>query len=132
MNCISPWAPALERWLLRPCRVSAIPIPASNSHGTPYRFVAYLEFLEGTGAWRGNHYHEKKREAFYVIRGRLKAAFENVDTGERAEVEVREGDVIVIEPRVAHAFQAIEYTQAIECSPLDFDASDAYPRVVGR
>lgn len=101
-------------------------------NGTPYRFVAYLEFVEGSGAWRGNHFHEKKREAFYVIRGRLKAAFENVDTGDRAEVEVREGDVIVIEPRVAHAFQGIEYTQAIECSPLDFDASDAYPRVVGR
>ncbi len=100
-------------------------------NGTPYRFVAYLEFAAGTGAWRGNHYHEQKRESFYVIRGRLKAAFENVDTGERAETEAREGDVIVIEPRVAHAFQALEYAQAIECSPLDFDATDAYPRVVG-
>ena len=101
-------------------------------NGTPYRFVAYLEFLEGTGAWRGNHYHEKKREYFYIVKGRVEGVFEDVDTGERAEAVLSAGDVIVIEPRCAHAFRALEYAQAIECSPLEFDAGDAYPRVVGR
>ena len=100
-------------------------------NGGPWRFIAYLEFLPGTLAWRGNHYHEKKREYFYVIRGRLHGVFEDVDTGERAEAELVAGDVIVIEPRCAHAFRALEHAQAIECSPLEFDASDAYPRVVG-
>jgi mannose-6-phosphate isomerase-like protein (cupin superfamily) len=101
-------------------------------NGTPWRFVAYLEFLPGTGAWRGNHYHEKKLEAFYVIRGRLEAAFANVDTGERSTAEVETGDVLLIEPRCAHAFRALEYAQVIECGTQDFDPTDAFARVVGR
>ena len=36
MNCISPWAPAELVWLLRPCPVSSMPIPASSVHGILY------------------------------------------------------------------------------------------------
>jgi mannose-6-phosphate isomerase-like protein (cupin superfamily) len=100
-------------------------------NGSPFRFIAYLEFLPGTGAWRGNHWHERRREALYVIRGRLRAVFEDIDTGERAEAVLETGDLLHIDPRCAHAFQALEYAQVIECSPLDYDAADAYPRVVG-
>jgi mannose-6-phosphate isomerase-like protein (cupin superfamily) len=105
---------------------------APITNGTPFRFLAYLEFLPNTGAWRGNHFHERKRETFYIIHGRVHGVFEDVDSGERAEIELAAGDVIVIEPRCAHAFRALEYAQALEFSPLDYDASDAYPRVVGR
>jgi mannose-6-phosphate isomerase-like protein (cupin superfamily) len=100
-------------------------------NGGPWRFVAYLEFLPGTGAWRGNHYHEKKRESFYVVKGRLRGVFEDLDTGERAELLLETGDRLEIEPRCAHAFAALEYAQVIECSPLEFDAADAFPRVIG-
>ena len=114
---------------VRICMAAGEAAPVFN--GGPWRFIAYLEFLPGTGAWRGNHFHEKKREYFYIISGRVLGMFEDVDTGERAEAELATGDVIVIEPRCAHAFRAIDRAQAIECSPLEFDASDAYPRVVG-
>ena len=40
MNCIRPWAPALETALVRPCPVSSIPIPASSVHGSLYRAAA--------------------------------------------------------------------------------------------
>lgn len=123
-----PATPVLDGVRIRMSAGEAAPI----WNGTPFRFIAYLEFLPDTGAWRGNHFHEKKREAFYVIRGRLRAVFEDVDTGERAEHTLEAGDVLHIEPRCAHAFQALEYAQVIECSPLDYDAADAYPRVVGR
>jgi mannose-6-phosphate isomerase-like protein (cupin superfamily) len=123
-----PARPVLDGVRIRMAAGEAAPV----FNGTPYRFVAYLEFQPGTGAWRGNHYHERKRESFYVIRGRLRAVFEDVDTGERFETTLETGDLLHIEPRCAHAFTALEYTQVIECSPLDFDASDAYPRVVGR
>ncbi len=122
-----PARPILDGVRIRMSAGEAAPV----FNGGPWRFIAYLEFLPGTGTWRGNHFHEKKRESFYIIKGRLRGVFEDVDTGERAEAELEAGDVIVIEPRCAHAFTALEYAQAIECSPYEFDASDAYPRVVG-
>ena len=100
-------------------------------NGGPWRFIAYLEFLPGTNAWRGNHWHELKRESFYIIKGRVRGVFEDLDTLERTEAVLEAGDVVVIEPRCAHAFAALEYAQAIECSPLVYDAADAHPRVVG-
>ena len=121
-----PAQPVLDGVRIRMAAGEAVPV----FNGGPWRFVAYLEFLPGTGAWRGNHWHERKREEFYVIRGRLRALFEDMDTGERAETVLEQGDVLAIEPRCAHAFQALEYAQAIECSPFVFDAADAYARVL--
>lgn len=123
-----PSAPILDGVRIRMAAGEAAPV----FNGGPWRFVAYLEFLPGTGAWRGNHYHEKKREYFYVVTGRLRGVFEDIDSGDRFDCELAAGDVLTIEPRCAHAFSAIEYAQVIECSPLEFDASDAYPRVVAR
>lgn len=123
-----PAAPILDGVRIRMAAGEAAPV----FNGGPWRFIAYLEFLPGTGAWRGNHYHEKKREYFYIISGSVRGVFEDVDSGERAEAVLSAGDVVVIEPRCAHAFTAVAYSQAIECSPLEFDASDAYPRVVAR
>ncbi len=122
-----PSAPVLDGVRIRMAAGEAAPV----FNGGPWRFIAYLEFLPGTGAWRGNHWHARKRESFYVVKGRLRGVFEDIDTGEAAEAELRAGDVIVIEPRCAHAFTALEYAQAIECSPLEYDAGDAYPRIVG-
>ncbi len=122
-----PAHPVLDGVRIRMAAGEAAPV----FNGGPWRFIAYLEFLPGTGAWRGNHFHERKRESFYVVTGRLRALFEDVDSGERAEAVLSAGDVLVIEPRCAHAFTALEYAQAIECSPLEYDAGDAHPRVLG-
>ena len=123
-----PAAPILDGVRIRMTAGEAAPV----FNGGPWRFIGYLEFVPGSAAWRGNHWHELKRESFYLIRGRLRGVFEDLDTGERAEAELREGDVLTIEPRCAHAFAALEYAQAIECSPYEYDASDAYPKIVGR
>lgn len=100
-------------------------------NGGPWRFIAYLELLPGPATWRGNHFHEKKTEYFYVISGRLRGVFEDLDTGERLDAELEAGTTIVIAPRVAHAFKGLERSQALECSPFEFDPTDAYPKVVG-
>jgi hypothetical protein len=121
----APDAPILSGVRIRTAAGEAAPV----FNGGPWRFIAYLEFLPATGAWRGNHFHERKLESFYVIAGRLRALFEDMDTGETAAAELRAGDVVVIEPRCAHAFMALEYAQAIECAPGEYDATDAYPRV---
>lgn len=122
-----PPKPILEGVRIKMAAGEAAPV----FNGGPWRFIAWLEFLEGTGAWRGNHYHEKKLESFYVIRGTLRGVFEHLDTGETLDTELPEGTVLVIEPRVAHAFTGLTYAQCMECSPLEFDAADAYPRRIG-
>ena len=126
--------PLLDRPPAQPVRDGVrIRMPAGEAapvfNGGPWRFIAYLEFLPGTGAWRGNHYHDRRQESFYIVKGRVRGVFEDVDTGECAEAELCTGDVVVIEPRCAHAFAALEYAQAIECSPLEYDAADAHPHV---
>ena len=113
-----------------------IKMPAGEAvpvwNGGPWRFIAYLELLPGPGRWRGNHWHERKTEHFYVISGRLRGVIEDHDTGERLDTTLEEGTTLVIRPRSAHAFLGLERSQAIECSPLEFDATDAYAKVVGR
>lgn len=122
-----PAEPVLDGVRIRMAAGEAAPV----FNGGPWRFIAYLEFLPGTNAWRGNHWHERKRESFYVIRGRLEGVWEDLDSGERGGFTLEAGDLLVIEPRCAHAFRALEYAQVIECSPLEYDAGDAYPRALG-
>lgn len=99
-------------------------------NGGPWRFIAYLELLPGPGLWRGNHWHEKKTEYFYVISGRVRGVFEDLDTGGALDTEIETGTTIVIAPRCAHAFAGLERAQAIECSSFEFDPADAYPKVL--
>src|SRR5262249_6522683 len=49
------------------------------------RFVAHLEFRAGATASRGNHYHLAKTEVLTVIRGRLRARYADIDSGDRLE-----------------------------------------------
>jgi len=121
-----PPAPVLDGARIHMSAGEAAPI----LNGGPWRFVAYLEFLPGTGAWRGNHYHEFKHETFYIVKGRLRGVFEDMDTGETLQLELAAGDLVTIAPRCAHAFAALEYAEAIEVSPLVYDASDAHPHVL--
>lgn len=128
--------PVLEKPPARPILDGVrIVMPAGEAapvwNGGPWRFIAYLELLPGPGLWRGNHWHERKTEYFYVISGRLRGVFEDLDSGERLEADLDAGTTVVIEPRVAHAFRGLERSQAIECSPLEFDAGDAFPKRVG-
>jgi mannose-6-phosphate isomerase-like protein (cupin superfamily) len=45
--------------------------------------VAFFELRKGQ--FRGNHYHEKKEEVFYIISGKIRAIFADIDTFEREE-----------------------------------------------
>ena len=123
-----PAEPILDGVRIRMPAGEAVPV----WNGGPWRFIAYLELLPGANTWRGNHWHEQKTEYFYVISGRLRAVFEDLDTGETLEAELESGTTLVIQPRCAHAFKGLERSQALECSPHEFDATDAHPKVVGR
>lgn len=93
-------------------------------NGTSFIFLAYIEFQNNPQAPRGNHYHEVKNEYLYIVKGRLRAIYHDVDSGAQKETFLESGNLINIKPRCAHVYFALEYTQAIEFSPNIFDPND--------
>jgi mannose-6-phosphate isomerase-like protein (cupin superfamily) len=92
---------------------------------TPIRHLCYVELR--TGMVRGNHFHKLRREYFYVIAGELAVQLEDVSTKESVRVEVRPGDMLFIEPGVAHALNPLNEGHALEYAAEPFDLADVYP-----
>ncbi len=95
--------------------------------------VAYQEEIHHVAAFeirkghtRGNHYHEKKEEIFYVFRGRVKASFMDMDTFQKEEAILEKGKRIKVKPRCGHLFYAIEDTLVVEYSPHVYDKEDTH------
>ncbi|PIV21278.1 MAG: hypothetical protein COS40_08225, partial [Deltaproteobacteria bacterium CG03_land_8_20_14_0_80_45_14] len=83
------------------------------------RHLAAFEIRKGFS--RGNHYHEKKEEIFYVFQGRIKATFIDMDTLQKQERILEKGDKIRVKPRCGHLFYGLEDTLVIEYSPQVYD-----------
>ncbi|RGC69456.1 hypothetical protein C5N14_09285 [Micromonospora sp. MW-13] len=98
--------------------------------GGSYRYLAYLEFLPEAGRPRGNHYHAARTETLYVISGRLRGVFLDLDSGERVEALLEAGDLVTLAPRCAHVFQALERAQAVELADRPYDPADTFPCAV--
>ncbi len=79
------------------------------------------------GFTRGNHYHDRKEEIFYVFRGKIKASFMDMDSFEREERILEKGDRIRVTPRCGHLFYGMEDTLVIEYSPQVYDKEDSHP-----
>ncbi|MEV6375487.1 cupin domain-containing protein [Micromonospora musae] len=100
-------------------------------NGGTYRYLAYLEFRPETGRPRGNHYHERKIEILYVISGRLRAAYEDLESGERSQATLEAGDLVTVLPRCAHVYYADGPAQAVELAAEPYDPDDVHPYEVG-
>ncbi|HOP86787.1 MAG TPA: cupin domain-containing protein [Syntrophorhabdaceae bacterium] len=94
------------------------------SYNREIRHLAYFELKEGF--FRGSHYHEKKEESFYIISGKIRAKFYDIDTGEKDQQILEKGQIINIKPRCAHIFYGIEYARVIEFSPQVYDKEDTF------
>jgi len=86
--------------------------------------LAAFEIRKGFS--RGNHYHEKKEEIFYVFQGKIKASFIDMDSLEKEERILEKGDKIRVQPRCGHLFYGLENTLVIEYSPQVYDKEDSY------
>lgn len=77
-------------------------------------------------AVRGNHYHRKKREWFFLAKGKAKVVLKSVETNEEKEIFLDENDakVLIIEPLTAHAFQNVGNSDMV----LVEYSTDAYDR----
>jgi dTDP-4-dehydrorhamnose 3,5-epimerase-like enzyme len=86
------------------------------------RHLAAFEIRKGF--FRGNHYHEKKEEIFYIFRGTIKAVFMDMDTLKKEEIILQKGDRIRVSPRCGHIFRALDDTLVVEYSPQVFEPED--------
>jgi quercetin dioxygenase-like cupin family protein len=93
-------------------------------NGDAYRYLAFLEFQADPSAPRGNHFHAVKTEHLYLVDGLVRATYRDLDTHESAEVELVAGDLVIVHPRCAHAYVALEHSHAVEFSPLAYDPAD--------
>jgi dTDP-4-dehydrorhamnose 3,5-epimerase-like enzyme len=88
------------------------------------RHLAAFEIRKGYS--RGNHYHEKKEEIFYVFQGKIKASLIDMDTLQKEEKILEKGNKIRVQPRCGHLFYGLEDALVIEYSPQIYDIADAY------
>ena len=92
--------------------------------GVSIRHLGYFSLKKGNDYFRGGHFHEKKIERFYIISGKLRLHFVDLETGTRGEVQVRDGMCVAIHPKCAHRFSAVEDAQVIEYYDSDYDPDD--------
>ena len=95
--------------------------------------VAYAEAMHHLAAFeikkgysRGNHYHERKEEVFYVFKGKIKASFIDMDTLQKEEKVLEKGDKIRVKPRCGHLFYGLEDALVIEYSPQVYEKEDSF------
>jgi hypothetical protein len=116
------------------------PIPESNgrvrtragelvriANDDKFAFAAYIDFLPPPLGMRGNIYHSVKTTIHYIIRGTIKAVYYDLDSGAVRRETLRTGHVVEIPPRWAHAYYALEYSQAIEMADRPYDPHDSIP-----
>ena len=92
--------------------------------GATFRHLGYFSLKKGDGYYRGGHYHLNKVERFYIISGKLRVQLVDLESGERSEVELRDGQRVTIYPQCAHRFTAKENARVIEYYDIVYDSDD--------
>ena len=95
--------------------------------GKSFQHLGYFSLKKGGGYYRGGHYHRKKVEHFYVVRGRIKVYLVDLDSKMRSTVTLQEGQLATIYPDCAHRFEAEEEAQVIEYYNSMYDPEDDVP-----
>lgn len=94
----------------------------------PIRYMAFVELLANT--LRGNHFHRRKHEFVYIISGEVEVSVAEQNGNSRQTFRATKGDVISIEPGVAHVYRVIAGGSAIEFAPTSFNSQDTFPQTL--
>jgi dTDP-4-dehydrorhamnose 3,5-epimerase-like enzyme len=95
--------------------------------GRQFRHLGYFSLRKGDGLFRGGHYHVNKVEHFYVVSGRLRVRLVDLETGNKDEITVEEGQRVTIHPNCAHRFEAEQDAQVIEYFAGVYEPEDDRP-----
>ncbi len=97
-------------------------------HAGEFKTLTYFSIRKGAGYFRGAHYHRKKLEHLYIIAGRLRLVFVDLDSAESSDIEVKAGNKITIHPGCAHRLDALdEAVHVLEYFDMIHDPADDYP-----
>ena len=88
------------------------------------RHLAAFEIKKGYS--RGEHYHEKKEEIFYVFQGRIRVLLIDMDTLQKEERTLEKGDKLRVKTHCGHLFYGLEDALVIEYSPQVYDKEDTH------
>ncbi len=92
--------------------------------GEPFLHLSYFSLKKGNGFYRGGHYHEKKAEHLYIIKGILRVQLVDLDLNERSEVMLNEGQRVTLFPLCAHRFTADQDAWVIEYYNFKYEKDD--------
>lgn len=81
-------------------------------------------FSSQKGAIRGNHYHKRTLEGFFIIKGKIKVTLTNVVSGVRKKFLVDGEDIFLIKPGILHTFEVIENSSWINFLSRKVDQND--------
>ena len=88
------------------------------------------------GVVRGNHYHKKKKEWFYLIQGKCIFYIKDIISKKTEFIELNDKDnsIIQVEPNKAHAIKNTGKNEmillALVNEPLDKKSPDTYSYIV--
>ena len=57
---------------------------------------------------RGNHYHKKTREGFYIVKGKIKVKLIDLADNSEKDFIVESGDIFTVGPNILHTFEILE------------------------
>lgn len=90
------------------------------------------------GKVKANHYHKRKYEWYYVVKGKMRLVLKDMKTGEKEEMVLsdQEPKILHIGPNIAHGFKNIGdemlYLLIYNDEPFDQKDTDTFPEIVMR
>ncbi len=81
------------------------------SQGQLWEEINYLESKKNTT--RGNHYHKKTIEGFFIIDGKIEVSILNLKSKKETKFIAQKGDSFYIEPFELHTFKILEASEWI-------------------
>lgn len=76
------------------------------TQGQKWEEINYVESKKGST--RGNHYHKKTIEGFYIIEGYIKVSLLDLINNLKKEFKVSAGDFFIVDLNILHTFEVLE------------------------
>ncbi len=81
-----------------------------------------------SGSVRGNHYHKKSFELFFIIEGEIEVIVQKISNGglvgKQERFIVKENDIFIIKPYIVHSFNILKDSKWMNALSLKHNHSD--------
>ena len=81
-----------------------------------------------SGSVRGNHYHKKSFELFFIIEGEIEVIVQKISNdglvGKQEKFTVKENDIFIIKPYIVHRFNILKDSKWLNALSLKHNNSD--------